>query len=566
MLTFNKLVMKTKLLLYIASAFFFISLGSCVNDLDSMPLNESVLTSDKVYETAKGYKGVFAKCYGSLILNGQSGPDKDGDLQGYDTGYSGYTRALFYQQECATDEVALHSGSSQGSRDLLFMKWNQATPINIYSYYRLYMSINYCNEFLRESTESKLKERNLYETLKNDVAFYRAEVRFIRAYCYSMICDLYGSGPFVDETMAVGVIPTQKSRLEIYEYVVSEIEALKTELKAPGTNEYARVDQVAAWFLLARVYLNAQAWVGKNEFEKAYQNAKKIIDSGKYPLAPDYRYIFLADNDTCKEIIWPLAQDSQNTINSAGTNFLIKATSDGAMAPFTGITGGGWGNARIKTQLVNKFDSADQIFNVNDPWGDTKKDKRAQFYTVGRTKETWAPGKAFLNDFKNGYATIKWRNKSKSRNDIATGGTIYASIDYPMFRTADAYLMAAEAILRGASGSRGEALNYVNEIRDRAYMHGAYGTGISGRILESQLNLDFILDERARELHTESIRRTDLIRFNKYTKGYNWDWKGSDGAAGNYVGKDVEDKYKLFPIPQDEFTVNPYLTQNPDFK
>eukprot|EP00975_Prorocentrum_lima_P070677 12933474-Prorocentrum_lima.AAC.1 len=74
--------------------------------------------------------------------------------------------------------------------------------------------------------------------------------------------------------------------------------------------------------------------------------------------------------------------------------------------------------------------------------------------------------------------------------------------------------MAAEAILRGAEGgSRTEALEYVNEIRDRAYMSGKYGNGVSGRISDSRLNLDFLLDERARELHMELVRRTDLIRF-----------------------------------------------------
>lgn len=558
--------MKTKLLQYITAALLLINLSSCVDDLDSKPLNENILTSDKAYNTAKGYIGVLAKCYGGLILNGQSGPDRDGDLIGYDTGYSGYTRAIFYQQDCTTDEVALHSGSSQGTRDNLFLNWNQGTQVNIYSYYRLYMTINYCNEFLRESTDAKLKERNLFDELQKDVPFYRAEARFIRAYCYSMVCDLYGSGPFVDDSMPVGTIPNQKTRLEIYEYVVAETENLKNDLKAPGENVYGRVDQVAAWFLLSRVYLNAQAWVGKNEYEKSYQNAKRIIDSGIYPLASDYRHIFLADNNTCKEIIWPLVQDSENTINSAGTNFLIKATSDGAMAPFTGISGGGWGNARLKPQLIDKFELSDQLFKLTDPWGDTKKDKRAQFYTIGRTKNTWAAGKAFSNTFTMGYSTIKWRNKDKNRNDIASGGTVYMSIDYPMFRTADAYLMAAESCLRGASGGRGQALIYINEIRDRAYMSGNYGSSSSGRITDSQLTLDFILDERSRELHTESIRRTDLIRFDKFTKGYNWDWKGSDGAAGNHEGKDVDDKFKLFPIPQDEFTVNPNLTQNPNFK
>lgn len=146
------------------------------------------------------------------------------------------------------------------------------------------------------------------------------------------------------------------------------------------------------------------------------------------------------------------------------------------------------------------------------------------------------------------------------------GGTVYSSVDFPLFRSADAYLMASEAILRGATGTRSEALGYINTLRDRAYMSGVYGSGVPGRITDSRLTLDFILDERARELHTELTRRTDLIRFNKFTKGYDWDWKGSDGLAENFKGKDVDDKFKLFPIPQDEFTVNPNLTQNPNFR
>ncbi len=538
---------------------------SCLGDLDTEPLNDKKLINTNVYTTADGYRGVLAKCYGSLILNGQDGPDKDGDVGGMDTGYSGYTRSLFYLQECSTDEIVLHSGSSQGSWDLLFMNWNQSTKIISYSYYRLYMTINYCNEFLRESTDNNLKNRGLYDELKDEMPYYRTEARFIRAYCYSMICDLYGSAPFVDETMAIGTIPNQVTRENIYNYVVAEAEALATEMKPAGTNQYGRVDQVAAWFLLSRVYLNAEAWVGKNEYEKAYQYSKKIIDSNTYPLASDYRHIFLADNNTCKEIIWNLPQDGVNTINSAGTNFILKALSNGDMNVYIGLSNS-WGNARVKTQLVDKFSPADQTFNINDPWGDNKKDKRAQFYTPKHTKETWIVGSNFqATKFENGYACLKWRNITKDRKTLADGGTTYSSIDYPVFRTADAYLMAAEAILRGASGSRTQALGYVNEIRDRAYLSGAYGNGASGRIDDSQLTLDFILDERARELHTELVRRTDLIRFGKFTKGYNWDWKGSDGTVGNYIGKDVNDKYNLFPIPQDEFTVNPYLTQNPDY-
>ena len=79
-----------------------------------------------------------------------------------------------------------------------------------------------------------------------------------------------------------------------------------------------------------------------------------------------------------------------------------------------------------------------------------------------------------------------------------------------MFRTGEAYLIAAEAILRGAEGgTRAEALGYVNEIRERAYMSGKYAqpgirSDVSGDITDSELTLDFILAERQRELASDS--------------------------------------------------------------
>lgn len=560
--------MKNRIYKYI-SVLFGLSLlfSSCLGDLDTEPLDNNELVNSKVYGTSAGYKGVLAKCYASLIQTGQQGSGGKGDVGGIDEGYSGYTRALFYLETASTDEIVLHAGSSHGTQAVLFMNWDSSTKVGSYPYYRLYMAINYCNEFLRECTEEKLQSRGLYEEMKADYEYYRAEARFIRAYCYSMICNLYGSGPFVDETMGIGSYPKQQTRKEIYDYVLSELEEITPQLKAPKTNQYGRVDQVAAWFLLARVYINSEVWIGENRYVDAYKYAKKVVTEGQYPLASDYRHIFLADNNTCPEIIWPLVQDADNAQNSAGTNFMIKALVNSAMSKYYSFgLSESWGNARVKTQLVNLFDEADQKFDTEDVWGNKKKDKRAQFFTIDHTKETWVDGKDFRKDFNNGYACIKWRNVLKDGSELIKGGTKYSSVDFPLFRTADAYLMLAEAILRGGGGSRSEALEYVNTIRDRAYMSGAYGSDASGRISDAQLTLDFILDERGRELYTELTRRTDLIRFNKYTKNYNWDWKGSDGMAGHYIGKDVDDKYKLFPIPQDEFTTNPNLTQNPDFK
>ena len=116
--------------------------------------------------------------------------------------------------------------------------------------------------------------------------------------------------------------------------------------------------------------------------------------------------------------------------------------------------------------------------------------------------------------------------------------------------------MAAEAFLRGGAGiSRQEALDLVNDVRLRGY-----GGDESGKIADSDLTLDFMLDERGRELYLESVRRTDLIRFGRFTSdSYLWQWKG-----GVLDGRAVNDRYNIYPIPDTDLTANPNLS-NPQY-
>lgn len=548
----------------------FILMGSlttsCFGDLDTMPLDETQLVGEKVYNTADGYTGVLAKCYSSLILTGQKGGDGgDGDLEGANEGYSGYVRLMFYLQELSTDDFIMPS-SSNGLRKCLNLQWDASNASVIrWTYQRLYMTIAYCNELLRECTEDKLKSRGLWNQLGDECASYRAEARFIRAYCYATLCDMFGAVPYIDENTGVKDIPVQWSRKQIFEFAESELKNIDGDLKAPGANVYGRIDRVAAWFLLSRMYLNAQTWIGENHYNDALTYAKKVIDDNHYPLASDYRQIFLADNDQCKEIIWPLVQDGQRAQSSAGTNFYVKAFVNGPMNELynTGIGSRGWGNVRAKTTLVDAFDADDVMFDTNDTWGNNKKDKRAQFMTAlpNQVKETWDSKGAMTSTYTCGYGYIKWRNVTKD-DQIPASGDAYTSIDFPLFRTGEAYLTAAEAILRGADGTKDEALKYVNEIRQRAYMSGKYAkngvrSDVSGNIGLNELTLDFLMSERQRELASELVRRTDLIRFGKFTKGYNWDWKNTER-----LGADVDDHFQLFPIPQTEFSNNPQLKQN----
>ncbi len=101
----------------------------------------------------------------------------------------------------------------------------------------------------------------------------------------------------------------------------------------------------------------------------------------------------------------------------------------------------------------------------------------------------------------------------------------HVDTDFPMFRLADAYLIYAEAVLRGGGGHPEQALAYVNAIRTRLYGDA------SGNITDADLTLEFILDERSRELLWEGHRRPDLIRYGcSPAETTLWAWKG--GAAG----------------------------------
>jgi hypothetical protein len=123
-----------------------------------------------------------------------------------------------------------------------------------------------------------------------------------------------------------------------------------------------------------------------------------------------------------------------------------------------------------------------------------------------------------------------------------------------MFRLADAYLMYAEAVLRGGGGSASTAVDYINELRERAY------GDTSGNITETDLTLDFIIDERSRELYWECHRRQDLIRFDQFSDQGVWQWKGNVPQ-----GTTTESFRDIMPIPATDLGINTNLTQNPGY-
>ncbi len=523
---------------------FLFTVSSCVGDLDTEPIDPNIVTTDQVYSNPDNYKGVLAKCYAALCLSGQQGPTGDPDMGNFDEGYSSFIRLAFYVQVLTTDEAIMGS-QTNGLRQMATNSWDSNTAILNGYYARLFQIIGYANEFLRQTTDEKLQGRGHTDPkFKQEVAYFRAEARFLRAYSYWVLLDTFGKVPFVTDSDQLDpqFLPKQIMPNDLYGYVEKELKEIETIL--PGTNEYGRVDKTAADFLLSRLYLNAEVYTKSAQWAKAAEYAEKVIQS-HYSLSPKYLYNFLADNNTSPEIIWSLNMDGIKSKTYGGTTFYVLAQTGGTMLNYLNMgISGGWGNIRLRPEFVNKFQTTDQNFNTADPNAFAKNDSRALIFNVGHKKEIAAlPG-----TFQDGYAFTKWRNVDKTGK--AGSDAAYVDTDFPMFRLSEAYLTAAEAYFR--TGNTSSALHYINVIRNRAYNNG------NGAITSADLNLNFILDERSRELSWELTRRTDLIRFNQFTSdNYVWSWKGNTKA-----GKGVDPKFNIFPIPSADITANPNLTQN----
>jgi hypothetical protein len=514
--------------------------ASCVKDLDRFPANDS--TDQVVYATFDGYQSAAAKVYAAYTLTGNAGPAGKADISGLDEGsYADFLRSYYSVQELPTEEAHCiwNDDGIPGMNNLNFSSNN---PFSSGFYNRCFMQIMYANEFMKNAADGEIADKGFTAEQQQEIRYFRAEARFLRAFQYWVLMDIYGNPPFVTETSELGTLPQQIQRADLFKYVESELLDLVNNnlLKASKTNEYGRADQAAAWALLARLYLNAEVYTGTAHWTDAVTYSKKVIDAG-YSLKDNYEHLFLADNDkNNNEVILSINYDGNNTKSYGGTTFLINCGSNGGYQTdyantliHYGLTdNANWAGMRARKQLTDKFESGDKrrlFVGDNDAIADH-------------------PG-----EYPYGLATYKWRNITSAStvgNPVYGLHITHADNDFPLFRLAEQYLIYAEAVKRGGNGSESDALGYLNLLRGRAF------GGTSNNF--ASYTLPDVLDERARELYWECHRRTDLIRYGQFTTGsYLWEWKG-----GVQAGRAVSDHYNLYPIPSTDIQANPNLVQN----
>ena len=508
---------------------------SCLDDLNRFPTNDT--TSEKVYSTFQGYKEVMAKVYGAYAQVGNDLGSKDDITMG--DGASADFLRCFFNLQCLTTEEAMCTWTDAGIPDLNYMTWSSNNTFISGLYYRSLFQIALVNEFLRESTAGKVSDRGITGNEAREIEYFRAEARFLRAFQYWVLMDVYGNPPFVDENTPIGkALPPQIKRADLFRYIETELSEIQDQLKAPRTNEYGRADQAACWALMARMYLNAEVYTGAKKYTEAITYAAKVIGAG-YTLKPNFGELFMADNHLNNpEVILSINYDGQRNKSYGGLTYIINASfittrkdvEGKNFQEYFGMGGlGGWYGNRSRKELPARFDAADG---------------RRLFFGAKPSVEN-------VSEFTDGLAVAKFRNVTSTGANGSNYGEAFADTDFPLFRLAEMYLVYAEAVLRGGTGGNmTTAVGYFNELRQRAFGNQSANVGT--------ITLEEILNERSRELYWEGFRRTDLVRYGLYTSGTHvWEWKG-----GTKNGIGVSDDMNLFPLPATDVMANPNLNQN----
>jgi hypothetical protein len=532
-----KKLQQLKKLRWVSLVAILLTFASCEKDLDIVPKDDDDFTSEKFYANPASYKQFLAKIYGGLALTGNSNVAGSSDLGTgpgtVDEGFSQYLRGYWQLQELPTDEAII----AWGDPTIPDLNINAANGDNIYVeafFARVFFQIGLCNEYLRETTDKKLSDRNVTPELKNQIAMFRAEVRFLRALSYYHGVDIFGKLPFATDEDLLGTPPQMQTRAYVVNFILSELDAIAPSMAAPRTNEYARADQAAAWMLKAKVLLNSKVYTGVDKSAEALVAVNQVINSGYTIAQIPYANLFGADNNTNgaqNEIIFPIAHDGKKTSSYGGTTFLIKASVKNATIGATIGVNDGWGGYRVRKEFAD-------IVGTNDA--------RVMFQAGNADPASITD----IRTFDQGKKLIKFTNL---RSDSAPAqDQAFPDTDFPLFRMADAYLMYAELAANG-QGDIGTAVGYVNALRTRA-------NAAAPTITAADLTPQLVLNERAKELYWEGHRRQDLIRFGKFLSGYNWQWKG-----GAQSGVDLPAYRAIYPIPNKELNSNHNLSQNPGY-
>ena len=543
---------------------------ACVKDLEVDNINPQE-------ESDFNVDYIFNKIYGNLVLTGQTGPNGDSDLDDIDEGTSNMTRLIWNLNTLTTDEGHCW-WNDPGMPELNRNTWTNSNVMIKALYYRLMFGVTMCNFYLENANgdDAATKQK-------------RAEARFMRAFHYFYLMDLYANPPFLTKLSSENA--PQIKRADLFVFLENELKAILGEtggdevLAEPRTINYGRADKAAAMLLLARMYVNAEVYTGTPRWADAKRYADMAINTSYELCTKDnsisttsgfspYQLLFMGDNDTNgaqNEIILPALHDGEKTQTWGGSLFMIAAPAKATMkdedlygckdANGNAIKGYGtteaWDIGIRARQQFSKFFFGNSVA----PSGVHKDnvvfvgDDRAIFYTSDQKLSIQKE-----DDKNQGYIYMKFNNLHADGTSGHHAGGQFVDTDYPMIRLAEAYLISAECDARMNGGNcTAEGLSRIKALRQRAHVKtGNKYDNMSADALSS-FTLENVFQEWSREFGFEGMRRMVLIRWNRYggQSDYRWEWMG-----GSQAGQPFDKRLNIFPIPDSELNANPNIKPN----
>ncbi len=450
----------------------------------------------------------------------------------------------FALQEFSTDEAVVPVRYGYVDQEGAWIRFHQHTWTSSDFWIRLewenlFQAIGYCNYFIDGIQDKDLSLMDLPISKEQMIA----EAKMVRALHYYWAWINFGNIPIVEQVGETS--PPTKSSAEVFAFIEKEIKEnipLLSEKGDPGW--YGHFTQSAAQALLAKLYLNAEAFTGQEHWADCITACEAVINAD-YSLDENWNDPFRVNNEFSNENILVVPFDASNAqqFNFAEQNF-----HENILFAKYNVEYFGW----------HKISTQESFYNLYQP-----NDLRINQWTVGP--------QIYIDDNGEEQPILDWNGEPMEvtpyidmlinneggeaqgamnmKYEIETGGLSSMSNDMVLFRLADILLMKAECLMRQNGGTATqEAVDLVNAVRARSFAEGdpdaVYTT--------TSLTLEELLNERGRELAYEMHRREDLIRFEQFNEAW---WE-----------KEASEEYRtLYPIPFNVLTANPALEQNPGY-
>jgi hypothetical protein len=383
----------------------------------------------------------------------------------------------------------------------------------------------------------------LYETELSPIEFPEkarivCEIKILRAYFYYLAMDNWGNIPFtIDYTEKQ--LPLQKDRKFVFAYIENEILTNVDKLQEkPTADYYGRVTQGVAYTLLAKLYLNAQEWIGEDKYQASVDACNKVIALNSYQIGNDFFSNFSVHNESSGENIFVIPMNS--VLTKDRLYWYTLTLNDASRATFN-FKGGMWDEFVLEPGFYEKFAAND--LRRNSFLCGQQKDKNGKDIYIQNSTGEMEPF-IYTSTIDNYMARKKWEGARCCKYEYQDGLEYYVTDmenDFVLFRYADVLYTKLEALWR--LGRAGEMINDpdLQKIRTRAGLEP---------LQMADLTNDGFLDELGREFAWEGHRRQDMIRFGAWGKSW-WNKPPSGENA------------KLFPIPASVLNSNSNLVQNP---